>query len=129
MMSRIIYERTRLSAREFEIAEKLVFNGTKKETSQTLGITVRTVETQVKRIYEKLGITKLNELVLWYCAVAFDIAKDIEKKKVEVGIAVMLSLTVLISTTFEHNTINRQERRYCRREYESIIVVTNIHGK
>lgn len=124
----MVYERELLSDREFEIAQELVFKGTKKEASQPLGITVRTVETQTKRIYEKLGITKLNELVLWYCAVAFDIAKQIEDKKKEVAAATGFTILMVFSITFDHHELLRL-RRYRREvETEQVILSAPISG-
>lgn len=143
----IIYKRELLSDREFEIAEELVFKGTKKEASVGLGITVRTVETQAKFIYRKIGITKLNELTLWYCAVKFNIAKQIEVRKKEINVGMqaiskemprtkneigtgLLSLMMFASLTFDHQDVFFRIRRYRRRvETEQIEIPTNTHGE
>ncbi|QIK56042.1 hypothetical protein G7051_17425 [Dysgonomonas sp. HDW5B] len=140
------YERDLLSDREFEIVEELVFKGTKKEAAVPLGITVRTVETQTKFIYKKIGITKLNELTLWYCAVKFNIAKQIEirKKEIKTGIQTItkevprtkkevgtgiLSLMMLASLTFDHCDVYFRTRRYRRRmETEQTESQIDIHG-
>lgn len=126
-MKAVTYSKKVLSTRLFEIAQELVFKGTKKEASEALGITVRTVETQTKHIYEKLGITKLNELVLWYCAVSFDISKQIEDKKKEVGAAGLI-LLITINITFDHHELFRL-RRYRREvETEQVLLFAPVEG-
>lgn len=109
-----------LSDREFEIAERLVYMGTKKEAAPSLGITERTLETHAKNIFRKLMITKLNELVLWYCGETFRITAQIESKKQEVFTLakrispILIALVFTVSTTFEHRDILRF-RRYRRK--------------
>lgn len=71
-----------LSDREYEVVEHLVYFGTKKEAAPILGITERTMETHTKNIFRKLGITKLNELVLIYCSMTFKIADQIEARRI-----------------------------------------------
>lgn len=109
-----------LSDREFEIAERLVYMGTKKEAAPSLGITERTLETHTKNIFRKLTITKLNELVLWYCGETFRITAQIESKKQEVFTLakrvspILIALIFTISTTLEHREFLRF-RRYRRK--------------
>ena len=57
-----------LTSREHEIAELLAWGATKKDIVMHLdeGITVRTVETHVKNIYEKTGCRAVNELSAWW---------------------------------------------------------------
>lgn len=54
-----------LSTRELEIVQLLVAGRTSREISETLGTSVRTVETQRSDIMEKLGKKSLAELIRW----------------------------------------------------------------
>lgn len=113
-----------LSDREFEVAEHLVYFGTKKEAAPMLGITERTMETHTKNIFRKLGITKLNELVLIYCSMTFKIAdqiearriqltKDLKAKKKEIATGTMACM-LMVSIVFEPCEFIRY-RRYRRK--------------
>jgi DNA-binding CsgD family transcriptional regulator len=101
-----------LTKREFEITEHLVYYGTKKETAPILGITERTLETHTKNIFRKLGITKLNELVLWYCGEKFNIKEKIASTKKEICIGT-ICLILSFSISIDYNLIirNRNFRR------------------
>jgi DNA-binding CsgD family transcriptional regulator/tetratricopeptide (TPR) repeat protein len=60
-----VRSRARLSARERQIAELLARGLSSREASQQLGIGVRTVETHVANVYEKLGLRSRLELADW----------------------------------------------------------------
>lgn len=48
--------------------ELIAWGGTKKDAANMLHISVRTVENHVRTIYEKTGVTKVNELsALYFC--------------------------------------------------------------
>ena len=124
-----------LSDREFEIVEHLVYLGTKKETAPSLGITERTLETHTKNIFRKLGITKLNDLVLWYCGVKFKISEKIEETKKEVVPAIrrftniLLPLLLMASSNLDHRELQRC-RRYRRKiEIECKMTFAPIENK
>lgn len=109
-----------LSDRECEVAEHLVFFGTKKEAAPVLGITDRTMETHSKNIYRKLGITKLNELILIYCSKTFNIGdqilakkEELSKKKKEIASGAIASI-LFVSFIFDTHVLVRY-RRYQRR--------------
>lgn len=58
----------RLGKREAEVAELLAWGMAKKEISDRLGISYRTVENTSRNIYAKVGIQKVSELcVYWFC--------------------------------------------------------------
>lgn len=109
-----------LSNRELEIVERLVYMGTKKEAAPSLGITERTLETHTKNIFRKLMITKLNELVLWYCGETFHIAEQIESRRKEItaiarkGSMILVILIFTVSTAVDHSEYLRY-LRYRRR--------------
>lgn len=113
-----------LSDREFEIVEHLVFFGTKKEAAPPLGITERTMETHTKNIFRKLGITKLNELVLVYCSITFKIADQIEarrneltkvvnnkKKEIATGVMICVLMTSIVFDPCEFLRYRRYRRK------------------
>jgi DNA-binding CsgD family transcriptional regulator len=63
-----------LTKRESQIAEFLAWGGTKKEIACRLFISPRTVEATTRSIYEKAGVTKVNELSAWYFCTHFHIS-------------------------------------------------------
>ncbi|MDR2949203.1 MAG: LuxR C-terminal-related transcriptional regulator [Prevotella sp.] len=124
-----------LSNRELEIVERLVYMGTKKEAAPSLGITERTLETHTKNIFRKLTITKLNELVLWYCGETFHITEQIESRKKEVMSITRKSTTILIILIFtiitavDHSEFLRYRRYRRRTESEYLICYESITTK
>lgn len=127
-----------LSSRQYEVVERIVFCGTKKEAADSLGISPRTMETHTKIIYRILKITKINELILWYCSLEFNIqeqikekqeklTKIIKEKKREIG-AICLVISTFISLTYDHHEGLRY-RRYRREvEIEYAISSVTVHG-
>lgn len=55
-----------LTRREREIVELIAWGECKKGVASRCHIAVRTVENHVRNIYEKTGVTKVNELSAWY---------------------------------------------------------------
>ena len=55
-----------LAKRENEIAECVAWGGSYKETASLLQISVRTVDNTLRRIKEKLGLNKINEISAWW---------------------------------------------------------------
>lgn len=84
----------RLSRSEFEIAERIALGESKKEVADRTHRSIYTVETTVKNIYEKLGFSKLSDLVLWYCGQAFDISFQITERKRQVFAMMLLFLVI-----------------------------------
>jgi DNA-binding CsgD family transcriptional regulator len=62
-----------LTRREAEIAELIAWGGCKKEVASHCHIAVRTVENHVRNIYEKIGVTKVNELSAWWFCTRYSI--------------------------------------------------------
>ncbi len=83
-----------LTRRESEIAEYLAWGATKKEVATTLYISERTVENHTRRIYEKIGITKINELSAWWFCTTFRISFDLSPLKRKIGAMVLVALII-----------------------------------
>lgn len=62
-----------LTRREREIVELIAWGECKKEVASRCHIAVRTVENHVRNIYEKTGVTKVNELSAWYFCTHYNI--------------------------------------------------------
>lgn len=65
------------SEREFEIVENLIRLGSKKEVANDMNLSLYTIETTIKNVYDKLGLNKISDLTLWFCAVKFNIADQV----------------------------------------------------
>jgi DNA-binding CsgD family transcriptional regulator len=67
-----------LTPRETEVAELLAWGAAKKEVSERLFISTRTVENTARNIYTKIGIQKATELCVWWfcthCGVSFELS-------------------------------------------------------
>ena len=55
-----------LAKRENEIAECVAWGGSYKETASLLQISVRTVDNTLRKVKEKLGLNKINEISAWW---------------------------------------------------------------
>lgn len=62
-----------LTRREREIVELIAWGECKKGVASRCHIAVRTVENHVRNIYEKTGVTKVNELSAWYFCTHYNI--------------------------------------------------------
>ena len=70
-----------LTKREAEIAELLAWGATKKDVANRLFVSERTVENHTRNIYEKTGVTKINELSAWWFCTTFNISFDLSPLK------------------------------------------------
>jgi len=59
-------ETVRLTRREVEVTELLVWGAAKKEVADKLDISTHTVDNIARSIYEKVGIQKVGELAAWW---------------------------------------------------------------
>ena len=59
-----------ITEREFQLIQLVLSGNSNKQISESLGISLRTVETHVTHIYEKLGLTRRSELAN-YCTNMF----------------------------------------------------------
>lgn len=55
-----------LTRSEMEIVERIALGESKKEVAFHTHRSVYTVETTVKNAYDKLGFSKISDLVIWY---------------------------------------------------------------
>lgn len=113
----------RLSEREFEIAEKIALGASKKEVANKINRSTYTVETTIKNVYDKLGINKLSDLVLWYCGCVFDISDAIDARKKQI-LATALILIVCMHGYEANMRRIRQPRRQQDVEYSLQIKYT-----
>lgn len=117
------------SARELEILEPIALGKSKKEVANDFNISIYTVETTIKNVYEKLGINKIQDLVLWYVGVKLKISDQIEALKHEViseeskkqAFTVMLILILSVNSLFDTQYRVRRYRRDHEIEYASPI--------
>lgn len=62
-----------LTPRENEIAECLAWGHTKKEIASKKYISIRTVETTAKNIYEKTGVRSVGQLAAWWFVIRLNL--------------------------------------------------------
>ena len=114
---------TTLSPAEMEIAERIALGESKKEVADHTFRSVYTVETTVKNIYEKLGFSKISELVLWYCGQKFNISLQISETKRKVFALALLTL-IVFDTVFAGDDIMRARRSRTRsRRAETEVII------
>lgn len=106
-----------LSRSEFEIAERIALGESKKEVAYKTHRSIYTVETTVKNIYEKLGFSKISDLVLWYCGQMFDISYQISERKRQVLTTIILVL-VVFDLSFNPTDFCRVRRSKTKAEIE-----------
>jgi DNA-binding CsgD family transcriptional regulator len=87
-----------LTKRETEIAELLAWGATKKDVANRLFVSERTVENHTRNIYEKTGVTKINELSAWWFCTTFNISFDLSPLK-RSAIATFMLFLVAIQIT------------------------------
>jgi DNA-binding CsgD family transcriptional regulator len=74
-------ESATLTRRESEIAELFAWGAAKKDISNRLFISERTVENHARTIYDKTGCSKVNELSAWWFCTNFNISFDLSPLK------------------------------------------------
>jgi DNA-binding CsgD family transcriptional regulator len=83
-----------LTKRETEIAELLAWGATKKDVANRLFVSERTVENHTRNIFEKVGVTKVNELSAWWFCKHFNISSSLSPLKRKVIATCLLFLVV-----------------------------------
>lgn len=84
-----------LTKREAEIAELLAWGATKKDVANALFVSERTVENHARNIFDKTGVSKINELSAWWFCTTFHISFDLSPLKRK-AIATCLLLLVVV---------------------------------
>ena len=81
----------------------------KKDVANRLFVSERTVENHTRNIYEKTGVTKINELSAWWFCTTFNISFDLSPLK-RSAIATCLLLLVLFQMVMNGESIIRASR-------------------
>jgi len=87
-------KRANLTPREKEIAELFAWGASKKEVATKLFISERTVENHARRIYEKTGCNKVNELSAWWFCNRFAIPMNLSPLMRNLVVIFFLSLYI-----------------------------------
>lgn len=89
----------KLTKRETEIAELFAWGASKKDISNKLFLSERTVENHARSIYEKTGCSKVNELSAWWFCTTFHISFDLSplKRKILAWFFLVLTLPQIAS--------------------------------
>lgn len=66
-----------LAKRENEVTECIAWGGSYKETASLLQISVRTVDNTLRKVKEKLGLNKINEISAWWFCTHHNISLDL----------------------------------------------------
>ncbi|MBO8473522.1 MAG: helix-turn-helix transcriptional regulator [Bacteroidetes bacterium] len=102
-----------LTRRESEIAELFAWGASKKEVAERLFISERTVENHARKIYEKTGVSKVNELSAWWFCTKFHISFDLSPLKRKI-IATMLLVFMIPQFVDFDNAAIRTRTSTCR---------------
>lgn len=117
-----------LAKRENEIAECVAWGGSYKETASLLQISIRTVDNTLRKIKEKLGLNKINEIsAWWFCThhdISFDLSPFMRKQISVVLICVFIGGEITIINDLSYTT--RRSRR-TRTEYRAKRQETSIN--
>lgn len=99
-----------LTRREHEIVELIAWGECKKGVASRCHIAVRTVENHVRNIYEKTGVTKVNELSAWYFCTHYNIPMTMSPL-IRRAMAVMLLAIFSTFMNLESNNLYMRARR------------------
>ena len=110
-----------LSKTEFKIVELTVLGLSKKEVASKLHRSVYTVETEVKNVYQKLGLKKVQDLAVWYCGEMFNISFQISERRRQV-FAICLLVLITFDIGFDHQDLFRSRRVRSRRKQETELI-------
>lgn len=110
-----------LTKREQQIAELMAWGATKKDVANKLFISERTAENHTRNIYEKTGVTKVNELSAWWFCKNFNISLDLSPLTRKV-IAFSLTLLVCANIAFDNQNLLRI-RRTKKKENEIELII------
>ena len=82
----------KLTKRETEMAELFAWGATKKDIANRLIVSIRTVENTARNIFQKTGVTKINELSAWWFCTKFNISFELSPLKRKIVSAVLFLL-------------------------------------
>lgn len=109
-----------LAKRENEVTECIAWGGSYKETASLLQISVRTVDNTLRKVKEKLGLNKINEIsAWWFCThhnISLDLSPFVRRQISVILLCIFISGEISISTDSPYTT--RRSRR-SRTEYRA----------
>ena len=98
-----------LTEREKEVAELLAWGATKKEAAEELFLSVFTIDNHLRKIFEKTGCNKVNELSAWWFCTKFKISFDLSPLKRAVMAGVLI-IAFIPGEFHQHFNITRSRR-------------------
>lgn len=113
----------RLSKRESQVTQLIAWGATKKDVANSLHRSIRTIENTCRNIFEKTGVTKVNELSAWFFCHEFNISIDLSPLKQQRAAITMLLLVTLELFNFSgsdmrgRKSIAKTGRRGIKTEY------------
>ena len=117
-----------LAKRENEVTECIAWGGSYKETASLLQISVRTVDNTLRKVKEKLGLNKINEIsAWWFCThhnISLDLSPFVRRQISVILLCIFISGEISISTDSPYTT--RRSRR-SRTEYRARRQETSIN--
>lgn len=87
--------KNKLTNREREIAELLAWGASKKEISEHLFISVRTVENHTRNIFEKTQCKSVNELSAWWFCSTYHISMNFSPRKTMLSLLVFMLISLM----------------------------------
>ena len=97
-----------LTKRESEIAERIAWGASQKEVADQLCISRSTVDNTLRKVYEKTGVSKMNELSAWWFCTHFNISFNLSP--FTRSLTALCFLVLFLYAEWLHN-----EDMFCRR--------------
>lgn len=117
-----------LAKRENQIAECVAWGGSYKETASLLQISVHTVDNTIRKIKEKLGLNKINEIAAWwFCThhnISFELSPFVRK---QISIVLLCIFLGGEATTLTDSSYTVRRSRRIRNEYRTRRQETSIN--
>lgn len=116
-----------LAKRENEVAECVAWGGSYKETASLLQISVYTVDNTIRKIKEKLGLNKINEIsAWWFCThhnISFELSPFVREKVSLVLLCIFLGgeAAIITDSTYTVRRSRRTRTEYRTRRQEASI--------
>ena len=116
-----------LAKRENEIAECVAWGGSYKETASLLQISVRTVDNTLRKVKEKLGLNKINEIsAWWFCThhnISFDLSPFVRRQVSVILLFLFIGgeITIITDSTYTVRRSRRTRTEYRVRRQETSI--------
>ena len=129
-----------LAKRENEIAECVAWGGSYKETASLLQISVRTVDNTLRKVKEKLGLNKINEIsAWWFCThhnISFDLSPFVRRslQTQHIQYAVLAEHVLNIESEdrklllINHILFNQITHKECVRDKPGILVIHFLYS-